>query len=216
MALKSQDNVVSSWATLIDDFNTSGMDFFAEVKAAVESRAVPAVSFQLLDIKESGVLSDKRTYLRIKRDDLHFDLGAAPYGTGFFFSWWLVRQGARYPWAYTLGFFLVVLLTFGMISNLYGLAFGFLIASVVLVVLGRSGLIGPEEHVTQAPLIGGLYRRFVNPATYHSLDVVAMFQESIRRAVNEALDATLKQQGRQALSPKEKELGGLFNPVVRP
>ena len=35
--------------------------------------------------------SGKRTYLRVSREGLNFDICAAPFGTGYFFSWWLAK-----------------------------------------------------------------------------------------------------------------------------
>jgi hypothetical protein len=39
--------------------------------------------------KEGGLLSAKREYLRVRRKEFVFDVCAAPFGKGFFFSWWL-------------------------------------------------------------------------------------------------------------------------------
>lgn len=35
------------------------------------------------------MFSAKREYLRVRRKEHLFDVCAAPFGTGFFFSWWL-------------------------------------------------------------------------------------------------------------------------------
>lgn len=206
--MNKNESVVSHWSALIDDFETSGQAFFEDVERRVTLREVPDVTFSRVQFRESGVLSAKREYLRVQRDDLLFDVGAAPYGTGFFFSWWMVRSASPYPWAYPLGFLIVWVIGFSFVGGIPGLVLGLILAVVALIGLGKTGLIGPEEHVAAAPLVGGLYRRFVNPSTYHALDTVAMYQESIRRAVNEAVDAALTEQGRQALSPEQKAMAG--------
>ena len=87
--MKRDDAILSNWHVLIDNYSTSGLEFFERVEAAVKERQVPQVSFSRKDFRESGILSDKRTYLRLRRSNLAFDIGAAPYGTGYFFSWWL-------------------------------------------------------------------------------------------------------------------------------
>lgn len=212
MSDKPLDNVVSHWATLVDDFDTSGQDFFRDIEARVADRKVPNVTVSRVEFKESGLLSDKRVYLRLQRDDLIFDVGAAPYGTGFFFSWWLVRRAPRFAWVYTIGFFLVagfVATTSdgGLLLMLFSLLVGCAVAFGLLALLGKFEVLGPEAHIAQAPLIGGLYTRLFAPATYHSLDLVSMYQESIRRAVNDAVDHALKAQGRAALAPEQKKLG---------
>lgn len=205
MSLKPPDNVVSHWAVLIDDFDTSGQKFFAAIERNVAGREIPEVKPSRVRFRQSGVLSDKREYLRLQRDNLIFDVGAAPYGTGFFFSWWLIRTGSRFPWAYPLGFFLVWLLITGMLDGFVGLVLGPVAAVGGLIGIGKSGLV-PEEHVAQAPIVGWLYRRLVNPETYHSLDLVSMYQESIRRAVNEAVDESLKAAGRSVLTHEQRAL----------
>lgn len=209
--MKNNEQVVSHWATLIDDFDTSGQDFFSDIEARVQTREVPQVTISRIEFHEHGMLSDKRMYLRLQRDDLIFDVGAAPYGTGFFFSWWLARKTPPLAWLYTLGFvFAWGIFSVTIVDEVGALMApfpGFVLALVAYALLARSEIAGPEAHFSQAPLVGGLYRRFVNPATYHSEDIVAMYQESIRRAVNEAVDHALKAQGRAALAPEQKRLG---------
>jgi hypothetical protein len=39
--------------------------------------------------KEGGSFSSKRIYLRVVRQGVTFDICGAPFGSGFFASWWL-------------------------------------------------------------------------------------------------------------------------------
>lgn len=212
LAMKRGDTIISHWSVLLDGFNTSGLDFFERVKERIEVRATPDVSYAHKDFKESGVMSAKRTYFRVRRSNLVFDISAAPYGNGFFFSWWLVREGPRRAWAYLLGFFLIVFFV-PLIISVPFFFFGPLVYPLALVstlfVLGRlarTGAFGPEENILALPVIGWLYELLFSPPTYYALDTAAMFQESIRRSVNEALDATLSDQGKKALSSEQKQL----------
>lgn len=222
-------NVLSNWHTLVDDFSTSGQDFYTAVEERVKARDVPGVTFKRIISPERGIGSARREYLRIRRKRVAFDLGAAPFGTGYFFSWWLVQLGPRFPMLWLLGFLLVVVfLPLGFAGVLleilqdpsmrridfsstvpYGIAAAVVILSIPvfgLLVgllfgwLADEGLFGPPEKVLQIPVAGWLYRVFFNPNTYHALDTAMMFQESIRRSVNEALDETLTGQGLRALS----------------
>ena len=210
--MKRGDTVVSHWGILLDDFDTSGLDFFQAVQERVEAREVPDVTFQHIDFKESGILSAKRTYLRVRRSNLVFDVGAAPYGRGYFFSWWLVREGPRRAWLYLLGFFLVVFFVpmilvipfFFLAPFVYPLAL--ILTLFVLGRMAKAGSFGPEENVVALPVIGWFYELLFSPTTYYALDTAAMFQESIRRSVNEALDAVLSEQGMKALSEEQKQL----------
>lgn len=84
-------NVISNWHHPIENFNTSTMEFYAAVEQAIKPRQIPDYSVSRIDWREGGVLTARREYLRIKRGKLAFDICAAPFGTGFFFSWWLAE-----------------------------------------------------------------------------------------------------------------------------
>lgn len=208
--MTANTSILSNWSVLIDDFDTSGQDFFKRVEEHVQARKIPQITIERTLFKESGVFSDKREYLRIRRDNLIFDVGAAPFGTGFFFSWWLVRSQARYPWLYFVGYIAVIVVVYAVFVEDLGPVIAAAIAlpsvTILLGMMGREGYLGPPEHIAESPVVGWIFRRFFTPPTYHALDIVAMYQESIRRAVNEAIDETLKQQGKQALSPEQKAL----------
>jgi hypothetical protein len=81
--------IISHWYHLIDELQTSTLDFYTAVEQAVARRQVPNAKTARVDYKEGGVLSAKREYLRVKRKGLLFDICGAPFGRGFFVSWWL-------------------------------------------------------------------------------------------------------------------------------
>src|SRR5215216_5997659 len=78
--------VLSHWHQLYENFSTSSRDFYTAVEEAIKKREVPDLVFSRVTWKESGILSAKREYLRVARGRLHWDICAAPFGTGFFFS----------------------------------------------------------------------------------------------------------------------------------
>ncbi len=104
MAQTPMDDVLSNWHKLIENFETSSKEFYASVRAALERRKVPALKYYPVIWNEGGVLSPKREYLRMTDGRLVFDLCAAPFGTGFFFSWWLVRKPASWVFLYAVTF----------------------------------------------------------------------------------------------------------------
>lgn len=205
-------SVVSNWHTLIDGFNTSGLDFYKAVEEAVKAREVPDAKFSKVDFKEGGFASAKREYLRIERSNVAFDICAAPYGNGFFFSWWLSRLGPEHPLLYLLGFIaacffgpLILASPFGGLA--YFLALPMMLVAVIvgLALLARQEVFGPEEHILAIPILGWIYEKIFNPITYYSLDTALMFQESVRRAVHEVIDGLLTEQGLRALSETQKK-----------
>lgn len=90
--MSSTTEVISQWNTLIENFNASPKAFYAEVTKAIEKRQMPNARIDRISIKESHLLSAKREYLRIScKNDFYFAICGAPFGTGFFVSWWLLE-----------------------------------------------------------------------------------------------------------------------------
>ena len=212
--------VLSNWQMLFEEFQTSALDFYTAVEEAVKRREAPDLEFSHVDWKEKGILSAKRTYLRVKRGRLNFDICAAPYGRGYFFSWWL----AETPSFAALGYFLLLILALGLGSIFIMGVFGqgleggcaalFLIAvlwvgglPVGLLLLGRAvaeGTFGDESAVLATPVLGPLYELVFNPFSYYRLDTAAMFQETVMRAVMEVVNGLRETQGIRALSEAEQ------------
>ncbi len=81
--------IISHWYRLIEGLQTSPKDFYASVEHAIVRRQVPDAKSSRVDWREGGLLSAKREYLRVQRREYIFDICGAPFGTGFFVSWWL-------------------------------------------------------------------------------------------------------------------------------
>lgn len=85
----SAPNIISHWYHLIDNAQASSKEFYASVEQYLQKRQVPDVQTSRVDWPEGGPFSPRREYLRVQRKDYIFDVCAAPFGSGFFFSWWL-------------------------------------------------------------------------------------------------------------------------------
>jgi hypothetical protein len=82
--------VLSHWCALIPNLQTSSLEFYAAVERALEQRGIPAIRKPArIAWPEGGWFTARRQYLRIQRKKLVFDICAAPFGNGFFVSWWL-------------------------------------------------------------------------------------------------------------------------------
>ena len=80
--------VESHWSQLIEGLEASPMEFYTAVEAAIEQRQVPDAKRSRVNYREGSLLSAKREYLRVRRRKLVFDVCGAPYGNGFFVSYW--------------------------------------------------------------------------------------------------------------------------------
>jgi hypothetical protein len=87
-----ESTVLAHWHTRVEDFQLSTQEFYQRLQQALEQRKYPQMNLYRLQLPEGGVVSPNRDYLRIHRGDLDFDICAAPFGTDYFISWWLLEK----------------------------------------------------------------------------------------------------------------------------
>jgi hypothetical protein len=222
--MPKQANVISHWYQLIENCQTSSLEFYKSVETAIERRAVPENQSARVEHKEAGLASAKREYLRMHRGKHAFDICAAPFGTGFFVSWWFTEPPLPFALLYTLGFLFAVVIAmnfafgigFAIGAVMKGYVFGTLLGwssavfgvPALLWLIGngmRNGTVRGESTVLAMPLIGSIYERIFAPATYYSLDTALMFQEAVHNAVLEVIDCMTANKGIRALSEAERK-----------
>lgn len=211
-------NVVGHWSLFMEDYQTSAMDFYSAIEEAVARREVPETETSRVTWNESGIGSAKREYLRIARGGVAFDVCAAPYGNGYYFSWW---TAIIVPIGHTvlalLGFFGTFMVTslaaFWLARQGCGSIFLAVISyPMVFFLLGTVVReFGPnaEIAVLNLPIIGAVYERLFAPETYHHLDTASMFQTTVSNAVSEVIGELRNDQGLRALTPEELKPHGL-------
>lgn len=82
----------SRWNTLIDDFSFSSIEFYKLLKDELSTQGVNNIDIENVKLKEGNIFSSKRKYLRVTWKDYQYDICAAPFGKGFFLSWWLLYK----------------------------------------------------------------------------------------------------------------------------
>ncbi|MEK7315657.1 MAG: hypothetical protein AAB011_05715 [Candidatus Eisenbacteria bacterium] len=225
------DSILSHWSKLFEDFSTSSYDFYDAVEEGLARRKLPEARTSMVRWTEGGVLSPDREYLRIEGSGFRFDLCAAPFGTGYFFSWWLTPKPPQWVLFYLLLFMLgcwaesrliaswiwsafqnVASLDVGVLALRFLLQNPFTIATLsilgtllVVGVLARGGFREPEEAILTVPILGWVYERLFAPVTFYRLDTASMFRTTVQQAVLEALDALTTQKGLKALAPEERK-----------
>ncbi len=102
--MAKQANVISHWHQLFENLQASSLEFYGSVEKALEARSVPELSSARVEHKEGNLASAKREYVRMHRGKHAFDICAAPFGTGFFVSWWLTEPPLPFAMLWTLGF----------------------------------------------------------------------------------------------------------------
>ncbi len=215
---------ISRWGHLIENFQASSLEFYDSVEKGVECRGVPETHWTRVEHKEAGVASAKRVYLRMHRGKFAFDICAAPFGTGFFVSWWLTTPPLKFGFLYTLlflgavGFAMNIAggIGLGIGVALSGMTLGAFLAvgcaglgvPAILWILGnalRQGAIPGESTVLAMPLIGWIYAKVFAPPTYYAIDTALMFQQAVHNAVLEVMDSMTANKGIRALSEAERK-----------
>ena len=212
--------VEGHWHSLIESFSTSSLDFYELVKAGIARREIPDLKISQVEWKQGGLGAGKRVYLRVSREGLNFDICAAPFGTGYFFSWWLAKiSRALLDLLFIfLCLFVGFLLYRGTSGDTEGIEpspglSGLLLKPVLflglLVALGffvRYGDRGLEPTVLSMPITGFVYGFIFRPATYFNEDTAIMFRESVHHAVTEAIDQVTSAQGVRGLSEEARKI----------
>jgi hypothetical protein len=204
--------VISHWYQLFEDFQTSPMDFYKSVEAAIRKRQVPDAEISRVDWREGGAFSAAREYLRIGRGRLIFDICAAPFGNSFFISWWLATTQSSLGTVALLS----LMIGFGFFMGVSMIFFGFF-KGLVLVVVGTPILFwlfvklmshakeGWDDALVAMPIFGSLYERVFRPETYYRMDTTLMFQEAVRRSVLEVIDGLTSAKGIRVLTELERK-----------
>ena len=207
------DTAIAHWSTLVEGLQHSTLEFYASVEAAVAKRMIPDATFERVEYREGGAFSAFRQYLRVRRHREVFDVCGAPFGNGFFFSWWLAQVRPRLPTVasvFIMWGYLVVLGTFTeQLGFFRGPILLLLLVPFGLFIVSRMGKPGADDFILVLPLIGTLYERFFRPITYYRIDTSTMFQKSVQAAVMEVLDQVTAGKGIRALTELERK------PVMR-
>jgi hypothetical protein len=226
------DDVVSHWHKLFANFRTSAEDFYTSVEAALDRWKLDGLKVSRVRSSEGGILSPDREYLRVTGERHCFDMCAAPFGTGYFFSSWVTERQARFVAFYLIFFAIVTLGIAWLLSKAMGmvttalngvwsgvlsgllrpvfnpivlLPIAFLIVLWLIAVAARAGEYGYEAAILTVPLIGWFYERFFAPKTYYRIDTMLMFQSAVHSAMMEAIDEQTNLKGVRGLTEDERK-----------
>ena len=202
------DTVLGHWSTLVEGLQESPLAFYANVEQAVSHRMIPDLEFERIEYREGGAFSGFRLYLRIRRFREVFDVCGAPFGNGFFFSWWFAEVRPKLPPLASILIVVAYLFVLGVFARIFGMFRGpllllFLIP-ISLFLVSRLGTREADDFILMLPLIGPVYARFF-PITYYRTDTSQMFQKSVQQAVMEVVDQMTTNKGIRALTELERK-----------
>lgn len=188
-----KEEVHKHWYSAVDNFEFASNDFYQRIESELAVRKVPGLEMSRIDFAEGGLLSDKREYLRLRRERLVFDICAAPFGTSYFFSFRFVELPLGIKLLELVFFFIGVALVFGGLTKIIGTFWAFI---AVLALLGAGfyvmrnplslGLKNLDATLLKIPVIGPIYEVFFRKETYYRQDTRLMYLTTVN-SITEAL-----------------------------
>ncbi len=201
--LKSKKaDVLSHWYTPIANFNISSQDFYATVEKELQAQKVPGMEISRVEFSEGGILSDKRTYLRMERERLVFDVCAAPFGVNYFFSCRFAELPAKVGLANMIALFLLLMLLLFLSFKTVGFWLSVIGWPVLLVILGSVlrnavslGLADLDAWLLKQPFFGTLYERFFRKETYYRQDTRLMYLTVVEGIIKKLVEQVTAAKG---------------------
>lgn len=89
MGAVAATSILSHWNHMVPGMQQSSTEFYGAVDQALTAQGISDTKSERVNIAEGGILSAKREYLQVRRKEHVFHICAAPFGSGFFVSWWL-------------------------------------------------------------------------------------------------------------------------------
>lgn len=220
---KKQGEELNHWFASAENFNFAPKTFYEQLQEQLAERKVPDLTMEQIEFAEGGLLSDQRTYLRIQRERTVFDICAAPFGTGYFFS----CRTVQLPIIVRGWHILVLLLVLGIcwigLVNLLGLIPGtamwltFLLASVLTLRNAATyNALSVDAVLTRTPALGTIYEAWFKRDTYFRHDSRLMYLEMIPNLVRDLCESVTSAKGIRLVRQYQVApiLGELYKPVT--
>jgi len=209
--------VLYHWYALIEQFQTSTQEFYNDIEKELEVRKIPGLEVTRELFREGGLLSDQREYLRLTRERLVFDICAAPFGTGYFFTCRFAEIPAVVKlWQLITLFALLYALVAGSLTltmdffgprGLFVWPFLFAAAVILIIYLFRNalalGMRGLDGTLLRIPVIGVIYEAWFRPDTYYRKDTRLMYVETVPAIVKTLAEEITAANGAHLLNQHE-------------
>ena len=214
--------VLEHWIAFAQGFQLSSSEFYDSVERELKTMEVPGLEMGRVEFAEGSILSDKRTYLRMVRERLVFDVCAAPFGKTYFFS----CRFAEIPAVIHLWQLIISLASFSIIVVLTWRFAGLILGSLILLTLlalliytlrnaVAMGLRDLDAALIKSPVFGPIYERFFRKETYYRHDTRLMYLEIVSSIVKQLAEEATAQKGFKLVKQYEQSpiLGEIYKSV---
>ena len=208
--LRPKSEVSSHWFLPIRFYKVGPGNFYDALVKELEARQIPDLKITREEILEGSLVSDRRLYLRIRRERFSWDICAAPFGDGSFFSYRFSEMPLLIrPWDFValaiampvFAFFdylfaatatdLSKIVVGSVLAPFVGIA-AFLVFPIILLWLFRNctsfGLHELDRTLSNLPFLGVFYQRFVRRETWFREDTRCVSHHFINEAVKEVME----------------------------
>jgi hypothetical protein len=79
--------MITEWRHVYEGLGMSPQAIYKAVIDELEERDIPGLRIGRTILREGGILSQKREYLVVQKDEFSFKLSAIPFSTGVIISW---------------------------------------------------------------------------------------------------------------------------------
>jgi hypothetical protein len=188
--------VLDHWVAIHDSLSYSPQEFYETIQKELQARKIPGMELSRQEFAEGGLLSEKRIYLRLLREQLNIYTCASPFGVGYFFSCRTVHVPVLVRLWHILAAFLFFGVIGGLLVKLLGLAFG-VIATVLLVF----ALVGVMRNISTSlfsdldslllkmPVVSTFYQDWFRVDTYYRADTRFVYLQRIPELIWELAQA---------------------------
>ncbi len=216
--------ILDSWIVFADSFSFPPLEFYAALENELAARKVPSLEISRLEFAEGGLLSDRRIYLRMFRERLALYTCAAPFGTGYFFSF----RAVYVPALVRLWHIVALFLLFGVIGELLISLLGLTFAIVAFVTLlfaiaavfrnaTAAGIGDLDTFLLKIPVVSTIYENWFREDTYYRVDTRALYLQELPEIVRRLAEEITAAKGAKLVPqfghvPELTELGRRIPP----
>jgi hypothetical protein len=173
---------LDSWLRHAEGFNGSPQEFYNNVEQELAAKKIPGMKISREEFAVGGLLSDRRTYLRLMRERFTILTCAAPFGEYFFFSCRTVHVPAKIR----LWHILAALIFFSVVGQLLIIPLGFNFAIIALVTLlfaiagvlrnaADSAFTDLDQTLLAIPVVATYYEDWFRQETYYRVDTRSLY-----------------------------------------
>ena len=198
--------ILDSWIVFADSFSFPPQEFYAAIEKEMAARKIPSMEISREEFSQGGLLSDRRIYLRFFRERLALYTCAAPFGTGYFFSF----RAIYVPALVRLWHILALLLLFGVFGSLLVKLLGLTFAVVAFIAFvfavatvfrnaTAAGVGDLDTVLLKIPIVSTFYENWFREDTFYRVDTRSLYLQTLPEIVRKLADEITAANGAKLL-----------------